>query len=251
MSIWGNTIADIINCINGQSVYNTARTTIPANLGLSVYNQAQDYLCMHKHWRDLRVDTQLSLDSDNAVTLPDDFGVCEYVYTDPAGIGKPAWFYHPYHSDISKRYTVVTTINSDTGVMSRKYVFPTTGGIAANPHVVYQKKLNDATSAEVKAATKFSFFPKTLMLVVAKKMLQDYYGIPANQDPQWINMRVEEELKKWEAYAVNDNAPLDLTPHDQFGEAIYLPGYSLDGSSSFYGARSAFSNSTLFTGGTM
>jgi hypothetical protein len=251
MSIWSNTIADIVSCINGQSVYNTARTTTPSNLGLSVYNQAQDYLCMTKHWRDLRVDTQLSLDSDNAVTLPDDFGVCEYVYTDPSSIGKPMMYYYPYHADISRRYTIETTFDDDTGVRTIKFTFPEQGAISANPHVVYQKKLADATQAEVEAATKFSFFPKTLMLVTAKKMLQDYYGVPANQDPNWINGRVEEELKKFEAYAVNDNAPLDLTPHDEYGNAIFIPGFSLDGSGPRLGRTSPYLPSTLFTGGTM
>ena len=86
--VWRDKISDILAAINAQSLYNTSRDTTPGNLGLIVFNQAQDWLCMYKPWRDLRVTVQLPLDSERKITVPDDFGCTIMVYTDPANIGK-------------------------------------------------------------------------------------------------------------------------------------------------------------------
>lgn len=248
--IWQNTIAEILVAINAQSVYNTARTTTPSNLGLKVYNQAQDWLCMYKPWRDLRVVTQLVPDTNKSITMPADYGCCMFVYTDPASIGKPMYFYTLNDNDVARRYTEVATIDDTTGVRTLKFVFPSTTYLPSNPYVVYSKALANATQAEVDAGTKFSFFPINVMLVTVKKILQDYYGVAANQDPNWINLRLMEELRMYEAYAYNNNMALDLAIKDRFGNPVFIQGTSLDGSKPRLTRPSPYVPSTFFSGGT-
>jgi hypothetical protein len=248
--IWSDTIASILTAINAQSVYNTARTTTPTNLGLVVYNQAQDWLCMYKPWRDLQVLTQLVLDSNRKITMPADFGCCIEVYTDPANLGKPMYWYYLNHNDIAMRYIEEVTIDALTGVRTIKYCFASTVFIPQNPWLRYSKALSNATQAEVDAATKLSFFPINIMLVVAKKILQDYYGVAANQDPNWINNRVSEELKMFQGYAYANNVPLDMAVKDRYGNPVFIQGMGLDGGKPRLNRPTPFVPSTLFTGGT-
>jgi hypothetical protein len=250
MAIWADTISDILTAINASSVYNTARTTTPVNLGLIVYNQAQDWLCMYKPWRDLRVETALVPDSGRAITCPADFGCVIMVYTDPSGIGKPMYFYTLNHNDIARRYKEQVTVDDVTGTRTIKFIFPSAGFLPSNPTLVYSKILAKATQAEVDAGTKKSFFPINIMLAVSKMILQDYYGVPANQDPGWIVKRVQEELRMLEGYAYNTNSPLDLSIKDQFGNPVFIQGMSLDGSAPRLNRPSPFLPSTYFTGGT-
>jgi hypothetical protein len=218
---------------------------------LTVYNQAQDWLCFYKPWRDLRVVTQLTLDSYRKITMPSDYGMALFVYTDPSNIGKPMYFYTLNDNDVARRYTEEVTIDSTTGARTIKFAFPPTVFIPSNPYVVYSKVLANATQDEVTAATKLSFYPLGLMLVVAKKILQDYYGVAANQDPNWINLRVAEELRMFEGYAYNNNMTLDLAVKDRFGNPVFIQGASLDGSKPRLNRPSPFLPSTLFSGGTM
>ena len=247
--IWRDKISDILIAINAQSVYNTARTTTPSNLGLVVYNQAQDWLCMYKPWRDLRVKVQLPLDSDRKITMPDDFGCVIEVYTDPANIGKPMYFYYLNCADVAMRYTEEATQDDVTGVRTLKFCFPPTVYVPGTPYVEYSKALANITQDIVDAGTKFSFFPLNVMLVVAKKILQDYYGVAANQDPNWISLRVIEEVSQLESYAYNNNSPLDLTIKDRFGNPVFIPGMSLNGRKPRLSSPSPFLPSTFFTGG--
>lgn len=248
--VWRDTIGDIVTAINAQSVYNTTRSTTPSDLGLRVFNQAQDFLCMYKPgWRDLRVDTVLVLDADRKITMPLDYGCGLFCYCDPTPVGKPMYFYYLNHPDVAMRYTEETTIDSTTGVKTIKYAFPQSVILPANPHVVYSKALSSATAAEVAANTKRSFFPINVMLVAAKKILQDYYGVAANQDPNWINLRVMEEIRLLENYSYANNAPLDLTIKDRYGNPVFISGASLDGSRPRLSRPSPFLPSTLWSGG--
>jgi hypothetical protein len=86
---------------------------------------------------------------------------------------------------------------------------------------------------------------------VAKKLLQDYYGVAANQDPNWINERVQEELSMFEGYAYNNNMALDLSVKDRFGNPVFIQGASLDGSKPRLNRPSPFLPSTFFSGGTL
>jgi hypothetical protein len=251
MAIWSDTISSVLAAINAQAIYNTSRTTTPANLGLVVFNQAQDYLCMYKPWRDLQVLTQLALSTDRKITMPDDYGYCIEVYTDPSGLGKPMYWYYLNHHDIAMRYTEEVTYDSVTGTKTIKFAFASTVYIPENPYVRYSKVLADATQAEVDAATKKSYFPINIMLVVAKKILQDYYGVAANQDPNWINNRVAEEIKMFQAYAYANNTPLDIAVKDRYGNPVYIQGMGLDGSKPRLNRPTPFLPSTLFSGGTM
>ena len=248
--IWRDKISDILIAINAQSVYNTARTTTPSNLGLVVYNQAQDWLCMYKPWRDLRVKVQLPLDSERKITMPDNFGCVIMVYTDPSNIGKPMYFYTLNNNDVAMRYTEEATQDETTGIRTLKYCFPPTVYVPQNPYVEYSKTLPNATQEEVDAKTKSSFFPLNVMLVVVKKILQDYYGVAANQDPNWISLRVIEELSLLESYAYNNNSPLDLSIKDRFGNPVFIQGMSLNGQKPRLSRPSPFFPSTFFTGGT-
>lgn len=248
--IWNDTIAEILTAINASSVYNTANSTTPTNLGLIVYNQAQDWLCMYKPWRDLRVETTLALDANRAITMPSDFGCVIMVYTDPGNIGKPMFFYSLNHNDVARRYKEEVTVDSVTGARTIKFVFPSAGFLPSSPTVCYSKVLAKATQSEVDAATKKSFFPINIMLAVSKMILQDYYGVPANQDPSWIIKRVQEELRMLEGYAYNTNSPLDLSIKDQFGNPVFIQGASLDGTAPRLNRPSPFLPSTLFSGGT-
>lgn len=247
--LWHDTISEILAAINSQSVYNTARTTTQANLGLVVYNQAQDWLCMYKPWRDLRVVVQLPLSTDRKITMPTDYGSCVHVYTDPANIGKPMYQYYLNHIDVARRYTEEATVDGATGVRTIKFCFPPTVFIPQNPYVVYQKVLSKATQADSDSG-KLSFFPINIMLVVVKKILQDYYGVAANQDPNWINLRVNEELKMLEGYSYNNNVPLDLSIHDQFGNPVFITGNTLNGAKPRLNVPTPFVPSTFFSGGT-
>lgn len=247
--LWHDTISEILTAINAQSIYNTARTTTPTNLGLVVYNQAQDWLCMYKPWRDLVTITQLTLNSDKKITMPTDFGYCLEVYTDPANIGKPMYWYYKDHNDVAMRYTEETTIDGTTGARTIKFAFPQAGFIPANPYVKYSKVLSNATSAD-STSGKYSFFPINIMLVVVKLVLQDYYGVAANQDPNWINKRVSEELRMLEAYAYNNNVPLDMSIKDRFGNPVFIMGMSMDGSKPRLNRPSPYVPSTFFSGGT-
>ncbi len=248
--IWRDKISDILTAINAQSVYNTARTTTPTNLGIVVYNQAQDWLCMYKPWRDLRTTIQLVLDADRKITLPADYGCCIEVYTDPSNIGKPMYFYYLNANDVAVRYIEEVTIDGATGIRTVKFAFPPTVFIPSNPYVVYSKVLDSVTSADA-TGTKYSFFPINIMLVVAKKILQDYYGVAANQDPGWINARVQEELKMFEGYAYQNNNVLDLSIKDRFGNPIFIQGAALDGSRPRMNRPSPFLPSTMYSGGTI
>jgi hypothetical protein len=248
--IWRDTIADILTAISGASVYNTSRTTTPADLISLVYNQAQDWLCMYKPWRDLRVTVQIPIDSQRKCQLPDDFGCMIMVYTDPSNIGKPMYFYTLNDNDVARRYTDEISIDNSTGIITRKIAFPPTVYIPSNPYIVYSKALPNIVEAD-KTNGKVSFFPMNIMLVVAKKLLQDYYGVAANQDPNWINLRVNEEIKMFEGYAYNNNVALDMAIKDRFGNPVFIQGGSLDGSRPRLNRPSPFLPSTLFSGGTM
>ena len=247
--IWRDTISDIITAMNTSAVYNASRTTTPNNLVLIVFNQAQDWLCMYKPWRDLRATVQIPLDSQRMCTLPDDFGSMIMVYTDPSNIGKPMYFYTLNDNDVARRYTDVVEQNGD-GTQYRKIAFPPTTYIPSNPYIVYSKAVPSATQADVYHGKK-SFFPINVMLVVAKKIFQDYYGVAANQDPNWINLRVQEELRMFEGYAYNNNVALDMAVKDRFGNPVFIMGSSLDGSRPRLNRPSPFLPSTLFSGGTL
>jgi hypothetical protein len=248
--VWKDKISDILVAINAQSVYNANRSTTPARLDIIVYNQAQDWLCMYKPWRDLRVVTQLTLDNDRKVTMPADFGCCQFVYTDPSNIGKPMYFYTLNDNDVARRYTEEVTVDGTTGTRTIKFCFPPTVFIPSNPYVVYSKVLDNITSAD-DTSNKYSFFPINVMLVVVKKILQDYYGVPANQDPNWINQRVREELRIFEGYAYNNNVAMDWSVKDRFGNPVFIQGTSLDGSKPRLNRPSPFLPSTFYSGGTM
>lgn len=247
--IWSDTIGDILTAINASSIYNTARTTTPANFDIVLYNQAQDWLCMYKPWRDLRVVAQLTLDANRAITLPSDFGEARFSYTDPAGIGKPMYFYYLNHNDVAMRYTENVTTDGTTGAKTIKFQFPPTVFIPQNPYVVYSKVLPNVTVAD-RTSGKFSFFPINIMLAVVRKIRQDYYGIAGNEDPNRIDKRLEEELRMFEAYAYQSNTPLDLSIHDRFGNPVFITGMSLDGSKPRLSRPSPFLPSTFFSGGT-
>jgi hypothetical protein len=249
--IWNDKVSNVYAMINAASVYNTNRSTTPSDLGLIILNQVKDWLCMYKPWRDLRVDVQVVLDTTRKITCPSDFGCCQYVYNDPSGIGKPMWFYTAYDNDVGRRYTEEVTEDPTTGAFTRKLVFPPTVYIPASPHLVYSKVLADYVAADVLAgSTKISFFPLTIMLVVAKKLLQDMYGVSANQDPNWINQRVFEEINMFSAYAYENNVALDMAVKDRFGNPVYIPGMSMNGSAPRLSRPSPFLPSTFFSGGT-
>jgi hypothetical protein len=247
--LWRDKISDILIAINAQSVYNTARTTTPSNLGLVVYNQAQDWLCMYKPWRDLRVKIQLALDNERKITMPDDFGCVIDVYTDPANIGKPMCFYYLNCADVAMRYTEEATQDDITGVRTLKFAFPPTVFVPQNPYVEYSKALPNVTQ-EIADTGKYSFFPLNVMLVTVKKILQDYYGVAANQDLNWITLRVVEEVGLLESYAYNNNSPLDLTIKDRFGNPVFIQGMGLNGQKPRLSRPSPFLPSTFWSGGT-
>ena len=241
--IWKDLISTVVDCINAQSFFNAARTTTPSNLALVVYNQSQDWLCMNRAWRDLIVTTQLTLDNDNKITMPDDFGMCLYVYDDPTQNNLPANYYYRGHPDPGKRYTEEVTRDTDTGINTIKFCF-FESAVMGNPYVVYSKTIENATQAEYDASTKYSFFPMNIMLAVAKMILCRYYGKSGNQDINQVMMFVNQELKLLSAYCIENNAPLDLVVHDGSGRPVYIDGPSLDGSG-FKGQRSIYPNSTL------
>jgi hypothetical protein len=248
--IWNDTIKGVYEAIVGASVFNAARSTTPANLGLVVLNQAKDWLCMYKPWRDLRVKTQITPDSNRKVLMPDDFGCIIHVFSDPSNTGKPQYYYTLNDNDIALRYDEEVSTDADTGAHTRYLVFPSTTYLPSNPYVVYSKVVYDYTAADVAAETKRSFFPKTIMLVVAKKIFQDYYGVPANQDPNWINNRVMEELRMLEGYAYNTNVALDMAIKDRFSNPVFIGGMPLSGNKPLQTRPSPFLPSTLWTGGT-
>ncbi len=247
--IWSDTAKSVYDAIRCASVYNAARNTTPPNLNLIVMNQAKDFLCMARPWRDLRVVTQLTLDDNRQITLPSDFGRCLFVYSDTTGQGKPEYYFYLNDNDISRRYTEDVTVD-DNNVFTRKFTFPVATPLSGNPYVVYIKNITDYTIEDVEGTTKYSFFPITLMVLVAKKMFQDYYGVPAHQDPKWISLRVEEELQKFSSYALSNNITLEKSIKDRNGNPVYINGMRLDGRPSTYKRPSPYYPSTLITGGT-
>lgn len=245
--IWRDKVATVVSGINAQSFYNASRTTTPAAFDLQVYNQSQDWLCMYKPWRDLQVRTQLTLDDDNYATLPDNFGCCIYVYADPSSLGIPTQYYYLDHIDPAKRYTREISIDDTTGIKTIKYKFPRLSSMG-NPWIVYSRTIPNIVQSDVDDNVKYSFFPINIMLATAKKILYDYYGISGNQRPEIIFSRLNEEIKMMQAYAMDNNAPLDLTPHDGNGQPIYISGPSLDGSYT-QSYKSPYPNSVILPGG--
>jgi hypothetical protein len=245
--IWKDKISDILEMVNGQSIYNTNLNTIPDNLGLKVINMAKDWLCFYKPWRDLLVLYQPTFDLDTRImTLPDDYGQIIEVYTDPSNIGKPVWVYTLRDTDVARRYDEINTYTPAAG-FQRRLQWPPTVFIPQSPWIRYSKVLDDYTSEGVE----YSFFPIGLMLVVCKKILQDFYGVPANQDPKWLQQRVMEELRIFGGYAYQNNVSMDTAIKDMFGNPIRILGASLDGSRQRMTSPSPFLPSTLYTGGTM
>ncbi len=233
--------------VNGQSIYNVNTNTAPANLGLKVINLAKDWLCMYKPWRDLLVLYQATFDpATRLMTLPPDYGQIVEVYTDPSNIGKPMWVYTLRDNDISKRYDEVSTYTIAGGHV-RKLQWPPMVYIPQNPWIRYSKVLEDYTGT----GTEISFFPMMIMLVVCKKILQDFYGVPANQDPKWIQQRVMEEIRVLSGYAYENNVSMDPAIKDMFGNPIRILGASLDGSQQRMTSPSPFLPSTFYTGGSM
>jgi hypothetical protein len=248
--IWYDLIRDILSAINGASVYNAARSTTPSALDVVLYNQAQDWLCMYKPWRDLRVKVQIPLDVDRKVLLPGDFGCMISVSCDPSNIGKPMYWYTLCDNDVSRRYDEEVTVEPFSGVKMRRLVFPPTVFLPQDPTITYSR-VPPAATVDDRGSAKFSFFPMNIMLVVAKKIMQDYYGVAANQDPKWINDRVAEELRMFEAYAYNNNVALDMAIKDRFGNPVFIPGMSLNGSGPRMSRPSPFLPSTFYSGGTI
>ena len=234
--------------INGISVYNATMTGTPSNLALVVMNQAQDYLCMEKAWRDLRIKQQFELDSERKLTLPEDFGCVINVYSYPGNTGIPQYWYYLNDNDIAKRYEEEVT-EDDEGNFTRKFVFPTNTPISGDPWVTYSKVRPNFTAADVASETKKSFFPINIMMVTAKLIFQDYYGVPAKQDPNWIRTRVEEEIKKLEGYAYNNNVSMDKAIKDRNGSPVFIGGLTIKRGRSMR-RPSPYKNSTLITGGT-
>jgi hypothetical protein len=219
--IWQDKIADILEMVNGQSIYNTSLDNMPSNLGLKVVNMAKDWLCMYKPWRDLLVLYQPVFDlATRIMTLPANYGQIVEVYTDP--------------SNIALGFT-------------RQLQWPPTVFIPQTPWIRYSRVLDDYTGT----GTEFSFFPMGLMLVTCKKILQDFYGVPAKQDPKWIQQRVLEEIRVFGGYAYQNNVSMDPAIKDMFGNPIRILGASLDGSQQRMTSPSPFLPSTLYTGGTM
>jgi hypothetical protein len=245
--IWQDKIADILEMVNGQSIYNTSLDNMPSNLGLKVVNMAKDWLCMYKPWRDLLVLYQPVFDlATRIMTLPANYGQIVEVYTDPSNIGKPVWVYTLRDNDVAKRYDEITTYTAALG-FTRQLQWPPTVFIPQTPWIRYSRVLDDYTGT----GTEFSFFPMGLMLVTCKKILQDFYGVPAKQDPKWIQQRVLEEIRVFGGYAYQNNVSMDPAIKDMFGNPIRILGASLDGSQQRMTSPSPFLPSTLYTGGTM
>jgi hypothetical protein len=248
MMIWQDKISDILDMVNGQSFFNVNTNTAPANLGLKIINMAKDWLCMYKPWRDLLVLYQATFNpATRVMTLPDDYGQIVEVYTDPSNIGKPMWVYTLRDNDVAKRYDEQGTYTPAAGFV-RQLEWPPTVFIPQNPWIRYSKVLADYAGPPT---VEISFFPITVMLVVCKKFLQDFYGVPANQDPKWIQQRVMEEIRVLEGYAYQNNTSMDPAIKDMFGNPIRILGASMDGSQQRMTSPSPFLPSTFYTGGSM
>lgn len=242
------TIKDVVTAITCQSFFNTARISTTENLVLTVYNQTVEWICMIKPWRDLVVDASVSISTDNKITLPNDCGRVIRVYTDTSNIGMPTWDYELNNPDISRRYTEEVETDLTTGAKTRNLIFPSTTYIPVNPRLIYQKEVPVATQEEVEVGTKLAPFPMNLMVAVAKKILQDYYGATSNQDPNWINLRVQEELSMYQAYTYQNNARLNMVPKDNMGRQLYICGLTPDGEGERMMNPYPYPPSTMFTG---
>jgi hypothetical protein len=244
--IWKDSIADILDMVNGSSFFDVNRSTLPTGLGLKIINRAKDHLCMCKPWRDLLTEYQAALDVNKQIVVPADFGMLVYVYADPSGIGKPTWNYFDSDIDVSKRYRIKRTFDTTLGHV-RALQFPTTVYVPANPVLVYSQAIPDYTGE----GDEISFFPINLMLTVCKKLLQDFYGASSQDDPNWILRRYTEEMNLFEGYAYQNNAPLDMQIKDYFGNPVRIIGASLDGSQPSSRQVIPFLPSTFYSGGTM
>jgi hypothetical protein len=248
MALWSDTVQSILDVISGAAVYNTNNSATPQNFTLVLLNMAKDLIAEEKQWNDLQVRLKVTLDSEKKITLPADYGAVMDggVFVEDEGSGKPTIFFSLNSGDITTRYTIETTEDPITGVLTRKFCFPSMTAANQNLYIVYLRVLPDYTMADV---NKVCMFPKAIMLAAAKKLMLDNFGVAGNEEPNWINLRYKEELKKLVAYTYNNNVDMDLTVHDRNGNPVFINGMAHDGSRGRLIRPSSVYPSTFQTGG--
>ena len=159
--------------------------------------------------------------TDNAYTLPSDFGRVVDVWGDLDGSGVPSYWYYEA-DDQSRGYKLVDSFDKSTGhswVMSFHYPQSSTVNMR------YQKILEDFTGE----GTEYSYFPANLLLLEIQRLNTQEKG--NTKEWQMFEAAYEKALKRYSN--ANQWVNCDTTPrvNDRYGNRITTQNYSLSGES--------------------
>lgn len=190
-----------------------------SDVALDLLNRAQDWLWQYKAWPYLAKTIQLTL-TNNAVTLPSDFGRVIDVYDDSNGDGYPDKRYFENNWDITRRYTLTDSFATATG---HSWVM-TFNNPAAAPYLKYQKLL----TAFAGTGTEYSFFPAQLIIRAAQIIHYDEKGIEGS-DYSALKQSLEDELRDYQQATVQTNSARSVPLRDNVGQIVSVEHISLSG----------------------
>lgn len=193
------------------------------DLALSLINRAVGSLWRYRPWDLLRTTVTLSLDSNNQVSMPADFGRMLYVGYDTDGDGVLDWFFANGCKDADKRYDLVTTFSKTTGA-TMAIKFPKSP--IRTPEMVYIIQLEKLT-----ADTDYLFFPSTLVLRTAQKIHaidKSISGLEVNA----INNDYDSLLRDYEQAYYHIDRSMQNYQQDMGFNTLMISNYSLDGNCS-------------------
>ena len=221
MSYYNETYANIENRLNDWLQVSGGSVS---NLALDLLNRAQDSLWEFDNWQQLVKEQDLTL-TDNACSLPADFGKVIAVGHDSDGDGKMDFWYFQDSPHADTGYKIRDTFTKAAGHSWTITFFTSPSNTVT---LIYQVVLSDFEDSET---AEYSFFPADLLLLEAQYIhLVDSGQVDANEHKALVSRRWEKLTDYWQAHQYR-NVDMRMVQLDTHGDPIATEQYSMDGAS--------------------
>lgn len=227
---WSDTYEEIANLLTDTFMFEGGATS---DLVKFTINRAAQQLWQLRYWDYLLTTSSLSLDSNNQVSLPSDFGRVYQVYADPDSDGRPDYYFFRNSRDRQYRYTVESTFDKSTG---QAWTMTFAKAPQYSPILKYQKVLEKFTGS----GTEYSYFPAQLVILRAKLNHAVDNGLTGGPEYQETRNEYNEFLKEYMAAHQYQNNEMVLEQNDINGREVVNEEYNLDGA--IYAERGVYDN---------
>lgn len=241
MSVWGETVASIINRVKDVIVWSSTGNNVE-NLPLDLLNRAQNWLCMYKSWDYLKKVVPLTISDNRTAQLPSDINVMLDIYSTLGDIGKPSIHYYPDAPDVAERCELFCDFTVTAG-HSWYVQFPSEALVTGPLYLKYAYNLPDIEEPEPNVDT-YTFFPGELLVRCAQKLHIEDKGLTGDSADLAIK-GFNDTLRNFEVNSQFVNQKMTLGPTDKFGNPVRIPGHSLNGQGN--SGYSPYPRATFFT----